>query len=486
MRADKRNQKAIIAGVITTPVEPDESMNSKKESLIINRIWLSVLPVLSVLTVVGTGLLSGISEIEIMKISILTLILTTASVFYLRMIKDNILDKKHAKGIILISYLGSIVLIMLPIKPDVFSFWMIGGFIIAVLIDVKLGLLTYINLTFILCVSLSLGPETAVNYLVIAVLLGLLSGALRNKSMMIYASIIILSTNITLAFVLNNFVFEKDISFNYISSFFSILTVLIFSFLLSLLYDHIIKKKGLLETPSPIMGGEMEATMGVIETGKESIEEQVSAPETEKEILKVHSGIMEEAKEDLQSMSDGPAAIISKEHGARTSYELLVQEDNGLLLRIREYSEFLYWHCLKVADISQRAAQAVGADELLARAGGLYHEAGKIYGKDYIVEGLKLAEEYAFPKKLSAIIRQHNIKYDKPTSVEAVIVMLSDNLLSTIEYIRKQEDNKITPDKVIDNIFQMRMEKGTFDEAGLSVKDFKLLKMFYQNEFKNA
>ena len=31
----------------------------------------------------------------------------------------------------------------------------------------------------------------------------------------------------------------------------------------------------------------------------------------------------------------------------------------------------------------------------------------------------------------------------------------------------------------------MRMDKGTFDESGLSVKEFKLLKDFYQKEFKS-
>lgn len=474
MKPDKRNQKAIIAGVVSTPVETDlEGLTSKKDSLLVNRIWLSILPVLSVLTVVGTGLLSGISEIEIMKISILTLILSTATVFYLRMQMYDILGKKHAKGIILVSYLGSIVLIMLPIKPDILSFWMIGGFIIAVLIDNKLGLLTYINLTFILCVFLSLGPETAIHYLVIAVLLGLLSGALGNKSTFIYASIIILSTNITLAFVLNNFIFEKDTNFNYVSSFFSILTILITVFLLSLLYGRILKKEGLIKAPAVDIGESLAVNRDGVETGNERVEEQATETNTEKET-------------DLQSTPDIPALITTKEHGARTSYEVLVQEDNELLQKIREYSEFLYRHCLKTADISQRAAHAVGADELLSRAGGLYHEAGKINGKDYIVEGLKLAEEYAFPKELKSIIRQHNIKYDKPTSVEAVIVMLSDNLLSTFEYIKKQGDNKLSPDKVIDNIFQMRMEKGTFDEAGLSVKDFKLLKAFYHNEFKQG
>ena len=153
------------------------------------------------------------------------------------------------------------------------------------------------------------------------------------------------------------------------------------------------------------------------------------------------------------------------------------------MMRLKAYSETLYGHALLVAEISGRAAKQIGAMEQLAYAGGMYHEIGKIGGKNYIEEGLVIAEDYAFPKELKAIIKEHNIKYDKPGSVEAAIVMLTDNVVSTIDYISKTEDRKFTPEKIIDNIFQMRMDKGTFDQSGLTLKDFKLLKEFYLNEF---
>ena len=147
---------------------------------------------------------------------------------------------------------------------------------------------------------------------------------------------------------------------------------------------------------------------------------------------------------------------------------------------MKNYSENLYKHCKLIGDLSVRAANYIDADEDLARAGGYYHEVGKIIGKNYIEEGLKLAEEYSFPEKLKEIIKQHNIKYDKPTFIEAAIVMISDNVATTIEYIDKTGDQKFTSDKIIDNIFRIRMDKGTFDESGLSVRDFKLLKEFYK------
>ncbi len=62
--------------------------------------------------------------------------------------------------------------------------------------------------------------------------------------------------------------------------------------------------------------------------------------------------------------------------------------------------------------------------------------------------------------------------------------MMSDNVVSTIDYIKKTGDNNFTSDKIIDNIFKMRMEKGNFDNSGISIKNFKLLKEFYQNEYR--
>ena len=79
----------------------------------------------------------------------------------------------------------------------------------------------------------------------------------------------------------------------------------------------------------------------------------------------------------------------------------------------------------------------IGANEDLARAGGYYHEVGKVIGKNYIEEGLKLADDYSFPEELKLILKQHSIKHDKPTSIESAIVMISDNVHLPSEYIMK-------------------------------------------------
>ena len=442
----------------------EEILNKKAQGAML----FTLMPVLSLLAIILLGLVMDASIMEIAKLGTLTLILTAASVFFIRLQEESILQKKYAKIIIITGYLVSILLIMLPIKADIYSFWMIGGLLIAMLVDVKLGLLISFNLTFTLSVTMSLPPEKTIHFLILGVLMSLLSGSLRNKDTVIYAALILLSTNVTLAFVINNFIFDASSSHNYIASFFSILAVLSVGFILSASYDRIIS-------------GSNEEANGAGISEPSAVNLETTAVETS-----IREASLDEAaaNQGLEKAVTEPSS--SYQRGIRTSCELLVNTDNSLLQRLKETNPLVYSHSLMVGDISGRAAELIGSDGLLARAGGYYHEIGKLNGKDYIPEGLIIAEEHSFPRELTAIIRQHNIKQEKPTSVEAAIVMLTDTALTTIEYIRKTEDKKYTTDKIIDNMFQMRMDKGNFDESGLSVKDYKVLKDFYHKEFQGS
>lgn len=422
----------------------DSKLSKKIDNLSKSILLLTLLPIISVFIVGLTGMLNKMEFTAILKISIITLLLTSIILLYIRL-SNHILKLRFAKSIIIISYIVSLLLIMLPNNPQIYSFWMLGGILIAMVIDSKLGLLVYFNITFILSIRLSLEPETIIHFLIMGILFVLLSNALKSKSTVIYASIILLSTNITLAFIMNNFFIEAKTDYNYLASFFSIFAVLVTAFLLSSLHKRVTNNYLL------------------------SKEETIINSDDTKDAINSEIKIQEK---------------ISLVEKARTSYDVLLSDDNELLLRMKNYSENLYKHCKLIGDLSGRAANYIDADEDLARAGGYYHEVGKIIGKNYIEEGLKLAEEYSFPEKLKEIIKQHNIKYDKPTFIEAAIVMISDNVATTIEYIDKTGDQKFTSDKIIDNIFRIRMDKGTFDESGLSVRDFKLLKEFYKKEFE--
>ena len=429
-----------------------------------NSILITILPILSMCAAILPGYYFKNSMLEIYKIAILTMVLTAIATFYIRSNAENILTKRLAKTIIILGYISAICLLLIIPKPYMFCFWMFGGLLIAMLIDNKLGMLFHFNLSMIMAISLSLRLEMVIQILVIGAMMCLLSGALRSKATVVYAAIIILSTNVTLSFVINNFIFNTDVNYNYLNSLFSILAVLVTAFLLCILYDKTGSKQ---ENNEP----------------KADASDIIMIDSITNDNLVIAEIIETVQLEEASNQSTASAEEPGKDTETRPSYDILCSEDNELLRKLKQYSESIYEHAVKIGEISSRAASAIGADEILARAGGLYHEIGKINGKNYIEEGLVIAEEYSFPKDLKAILKEHNIKYDRPSSVEAVIVMLSDNIVSTIDYINKTEEHKFSTNKIIENIFQMRMDKGTFDGVNLSLKDFKVLKEFYEKEY---
>jgi len=456
-------------------MEPSEQMNNLNSIVKADKVQksflITILPILSMIVAIFPGMLYKASGIAIAKIGILTLILTSAITIYIHMNETGILSKKLAKTIITLGYLGSICLLFFIPKANIFSFWMLGGLLIAILFDSKLGILMHFNLSFILGISLALPLETVIQMLIIGVMMCMLSGAIKDKSTVIYAIVIVLSTNITLSFVINNFIFEANVNFNYLNSLFSILAVLVAAFLLCSFYQRIGNDNAVDITVEQLP--ENTVSENIFQEGSSTLTDSL---QNDKEI----------PTQEIKAETTDASETILKLPEARTSYEILCDEENELLLKLKQFSQTLYNHSVFIADLSYRAAKEIKANEMLAKAGGLYHEVGKINGKNYIEEGLLIAEDYAFPKELRAILKEHNIKYEKPSSIEAAIVMLSDNVISTIEYIEKTGDQKFTATKIIDNIFQMRMEKGTFDVIDLSLMDFKILKEFYQKEFKQS
>lgn len=469
MKKDNMNQKTKQVSKNDTFINTDKAKVDTIKNDMQPSILINMLPFLAIAAAILPGLILAGIGIQISKLSLLTLVLSAAVVFYIRMNSEFLLNKKYSKYIISFSYLICISLSILIPKPDLFCFWMIGGLLISMLIDYKLGLLIHFNITFIFGIFLKENPEVIIQLLIMGIILCLLSGYLKQRSTAVYACVIILSTNITLSFIIHNFIIDYKTNQNYLTSFFCVLSVLIISYFLYEFFNHYVVTET--KEASDTNGAEDSQCKVSMQTLQSDLDSSKIAQGNETSTKEAETVGAEEYIETgyLKSL--------------RTSYELLNAEDNILLQKMKEYSQKLYDHCVRIGDMSSRAASMIGADEMLAKAGGLYHDVGKMVGKNYIEEGLKIAEEYSFPKELKDIIKQHNIKYEKPSSVESAIVMLSDNLLSTIEYITQTGGDKYSLDKIIDNLFHMRIEKGTLDDSGLTVKDFKLLKDFYQQEF---
>lgn len=161
----------------------------------------------------------------------------------------------------------------------------------------------------------------------------------------------------------------------------------------------------------------------------------------------------------------------------------ITDEKFPLLKRLKQEAPKLYNHSMLVANISKNAANSIKADENLAYAGALYHEIGRLEGNDYITLGLNLLDQFKIPNEIKEIVKQHNCKSKLPKTKEAAIVLLSDNVISTIDYLRNTENTDVSYDKVIESILLLRFQNGTLDQSEISLQEYNKLKKFYMSKF---
>lgn len=161
--------------------------------------------------------------------------------------------------------------------------------------------------------------------------------------------------------------------------------------------------------------------------------------------------------------------------------EAALQEDHALLLRLQEHSRSLMGHSRRISAIAAQAAEYMGANVLLAQAGGLYHEIGKITDpKNYLQAGVELLEEYDMPKELLEVVSQHSTGLPKPQSMEAAIVMMADCIISTSNALEKKGKRDAVSDKhLVEVVFQHRIAGGNLEESGLTEEQIKQLQEFY-------
>lgn len=162
------------------------------------------------------------------------------------------------------------------------------------------------------------------------------------------------------------------------------------------------------------------------------------------------------------------------ENAAEQSVEPLIQRDSFLMKRLQEKLPDVYAHSLVVAKIAKEAAEHVNADQEICYAGGLYHEIGKLESKDYINAGILLAKTNHFPQKLLTVIEEHNVRSKNATSKEAAVVMLSDSVVSMLERVDKTKSME-QQKEMVKRIFVLRLEQGSLDQCGLHMEELKKL-----------
>jgi len=202
----------------------------------------------------------------------------------------------------------------------------------------------------------------------------------------------------------------------------------------------------------------------------------------------------------------------------------LADSNHPLLKRLIMEAPGTYYHSLMVGNLAESAAEAVGANPLLARVGSYFHDIGKLkkplyfseneaFGKSkhatlnpsmsnliilsHVKDGVDLACKHKLNKILIDIIKQHHgtsldyyfyrraeessesgstvdekeFRYPgpRPQSREGAIIMLADSVEAASRSLEKPATPKIRA--VVGNTIRMKFEDGQLDECDLTLKD---------------
>jgi len=208
-----------------------------------------------------------------------------------------------------------------------------------------------------------------------------------------------------------------------------------------------------------------------------------------------------------------------------TDFTLLELTDlnRPILKRLKVEAPGSFQHSLVVSNLAEAAADAIGANALLAKVCAYYHDIGKLAKPDYfaenirgfknkhdklrpnmssliisahVKEGLDLAEQIKLPGIVRRAIPEHHgttvmryfyhkaqeldphgqVKEDdfrypgpKPQSPETAILMLADSIEATVRSL--DEPNTANIRAVVKQSIETRLNEGQLEECGLSIRD---------------
>jgi len=205
----------------------------------------------------------------------------------------------------------------------------------------------------------------------------------------------------------------------------------------------------------------------------------------------------------------------------------LASSDHPLLRELALKAPGSYQSCLRVSTLAEAAAEAIGANVMLAKVGALFHDVGKLerpycfvenQGTEenphdrlspelskriiisHVAHGVELARKHKLPKAVIEIIAESHgtslvrffyakalkeqgpdkvseadYRYPgpRPHSKESAIVMISDNVESRVTAAGNPTPAEV--DEIIHNTVKELMEDGQLEECDLTLADLTVI-----------
>ena len=235
--------------------------------------------------------------------------------------------------------------------------------------------------------------------------------------------------------------------------------------------------------------------------------------------------------------------LIAQMIGLITPLQLLdlSRPDHPLLQFLLRNAPGTYQHSLQVANLTEQAAEAIGADSMLVRVGCLYHDIGKASNPSFFVEnqvpgninphddlqpseaaqiiiqhvndGIFLARRYRIPQRVQDFIREHHgtllaryhytraiqaanndptqvdislYRYPgpRPRSRETALLMLADGSEARFRAENPKNDEELRI--LVKKVFDFLQTEGQMDDTILTLRDLHQVTEIFIKTFKNT
>lgn len=160
------------------------------------------------------------------------------------------------------------------------------------------------------------------------------------------------------------------------------------------------------------------------------------------------------------------------------SYEEILDPEYSLVVDIRRFSILEYNHALRVSKLARACTHEIRGKELTAACGGMYYRLGKIQGRPEIQNAIKLANNHCFPKDVISILTEYGGIVRRPQTPESAIVHMCDVIVTKMEALSTKESmqSNWNQDMVIYQTLNEFSQKGFYDESGLSMNQFLIVR----------
>ena len=359
-----------------------------------------------------------------------------------------------------LAYVISVAFLMVFDAPMTFPFWTFGGLLILCAFRLRYGMFLNIYLLFVLG-SMQTEPFTEVLLIqfICLLLLGLVMPYAKTWkdgiNVLISVAAALVSIRIICYFSMEKTAIVEDI--------FSVAVVYALVIPAVLLLSKVLRENVMLSETNDNFDFLEELAAGV-----EEMEEEGYHFMTEE--------FLQDSMTDFTESEPVVAEMAAFEEDITEQLEQLCLPEAPLLKELSQRFPKAFLHARRVAFFASEVAEYMdGVDELLVKCAGFYHEIGKLRGDKTLEGTLSVAKEQQFPNRLIQVLREHTINGDKPTSKEAALVMLTDNICGMCEHLRKTQTGRILVAKVIDRAINLRVTKGDLNQSGLTVKDISVM-----------